>query len=131
MDTVFRYDFKVPGDDKTYTILWDYNNGLVRITAFFKCLKYSKVSLLALKNIVVTANNSVDNARQNVKSKPRPQGYNTQYYGRSINGTRYVRSFSKNPQIYVYNSPNWQAIGCLGLVPVPFVPHSVHPSLEP
>ncbi|KAF4628943.1 hypothetical protein G7Y89_g9208 [Cudoniella acicularis] len=42
---VFQYIFKVPGDDKEYTVMWDYNIGLVRITPFFKCCKYSKVSL--------------------------------------------------------------------------------------
>ena len=41
---VFQYVFKVPGDDKDYIVMWDYNIGLVRITPFFKCCKYSKVS---------------------------------------------------------------------------------------
>lgn len=40
---VFQYTFKVPGDDKEYTVMWDYNVGLVRVTPFFKCCKYSKV----------------------------------------------------------------------------------------
>lgn len=40
---VFQYTFKVPGDDREYTVMWDYNVGLVRITPFFKCCKYSKV----------------------------------------------------------------------------------------
>ncbi|KAM3077022.1 hypothetical protein ACMFMG_003511 [Clarireedia jacksonii] len=42
---VFRYDFKVPDCDdknKTYTVMWDYEVGLVRITPFFKCFKYAK-----------------------------------------------------------------------------------------
>lgn len=43
---VFQYTFIVPGDDKRYTVMWDYNVGLVRITPFFKCCKYSKVSKL-------------------------------------------------------------------------------------
>jgi hypothetical protein len=42
---VFQYIFKVPGDDKEYTVMWDYNIGLVRITPFFKCCKYSKVGI--------------------------------------------------------------------------------------
>lgn len=42
---VFEYQYKVPGDEKTYTVLWDYNVGLVRITPFFKCCKYSKVRI--------------------------------------------------------------------------------------
>ena len=40
---VFQYTFRVPGDDKEYTVMWDYNVGLVRVTPFFKCCKYSKV----------------------------------------------------------------------------------------
>lgn len=40
---VFQYIFKVPGDDSEYTVMWDYNVGLVRMTPFFKCCKYSKV----------------------------------------------------------------------------------------
>ncbi|KAH6687730.1 hypothetical protein F5X68DRAFT_261097 [Plectosphaerella plurivora] len=39
---VFKYDFKVPGSDTTYTVMWDYNIGLVRMTPFFKCCKYGK-----------------------------------------------------------------------------------------
>lgn len=42
---VFQYTFKVPGDDKEYIVMWDYNIGLVRITPFFKCCKYSKVRI--------------------------------------------------------------------------------------
>ena len=41
---VFQYVFKVPGDDREYHVMWDYNVGLVRMTPFFKCCKYSKVS---------------------------------------------------------------------------------------
>ena len=41
--TVFQYTFKVPGEEKDYTVMWDYNVGLVRVTPFFKCCKYSKV----------------------------------------------------------------------------------------
>jgi hypothetical protein len=41
---VFQYTFKVPGDEREYAVLWDYNIGLVRITPFFKCCKYSKVN---------------------------------------------------------------------------------------
>lgn len=33
------------GDNiKDYTVMWDYDVGLVRITPFFKCLGYAKVS---------------------------------------------------------------------------------------
>ncbi|PQE29079.1 APSES transcription factor Xbp1 protein [Rutstroemia sp. NJR-2017a BBW] len=41
---VFTYEFKVPDhdDNKTWTVMWDYEIGLVRITPFFKCFKYPK-----------------------------------------------------------------------------------------
>ncbi|KAF2432920.1 DNA-binding domain of Mlu1-box binding protein MBP1, partial [Tothia fuscella] len=41
---VFQYTFKLPGEDKEYAVMWDYNIGLVRITPFFKCCKYSKTT---------------------------------------------------------------------------------------
>ncbi|KAI1006891.1 hypothetical protein K3495_g1319 [Podosphaera aphanis] len=41
---VFQYVFRAPTDDKDHTVMWDYNTGLVRITPFFKCCKYTKVS---------------------------------------------------------------------------------------
>lgn len=41
---VFQYVFKLPADDTEYVVMWDYNVGLVRMTPFFKCCKYSKVS---------------------------------------------------------------------------------------
>lgn len=43
LHTVYQYTFKVPGDSSEYTVMWDYNVGLVRMTPFFKCCKYSKV----------------------------------------------------------------------------------------
>ena len=48
MSTVFQYEFKPPGreEDKTYTMLWDYNVGLVRTTPLFKCCGYGKVCYL-------------------------------------------------------------------------------------
>ena len=42
---VFQYTFKLPGDGRQYTVMWDYNIGLVRITPFFKCCQYAKVLL--------------------------------------------------------------------------------------
>ncbi|PQE31357.1 APSES transcription factor Xbp1 protein [Rutstroemia sp. NJR-2017a WRK4] len=41
---VFTYEFKVPdhNDNKSWTVMWDYEIGLVRITPFFKCFKYAK-----------------------------------------------------------------------------------------
>ncbi|KAH7312861.1 hypothetical protein BKA65DRAFT_484057 [Rhexocercosporidium sp. MPI-PUGE-AT-0058] len=48
---VFQYVFKVPGDDKEYVVMWDYNIGLVRITPFFKCCKYSKTTPAKMLNM--------------------------------------------------------------------------------
>ncbi|KAE8447792.1 hypothetical protein EG329_010186 [Mollisiaceae sp. DMI_Dod_QoI] len=48
---VFQYVFKVPGDEKEYTVMWDYNIGLVRITPFFKCCKYSKTTPAKMLNM--------------------------------------------------------------------------------
>ncbi|KAL5399029.1 hypothetical protein PMIN06_003367 [Paraphaeosphaeria minitans] len=39
---MFQYTYKVPGEDKEYVVVWDYNVGLVRMTPFFKSLKHSK-----------------------------------------------------------------------------------------
>ncbi|KAL6247020.1 hypothetical protein RBB50_006327 [Rhinocladiella similis] len=41
---VFQYQFKIPNDPTTYTMLWDYNIGLVRTTPLFKCGRYSKTT---------------------------------------------------------------------------------------
>ncbi|KAK7743029.1 hypothetical protein SLS63_000598 [Diaporthe eres] len=48
---VFQYIFKVPGDDSEYTVMWDYNVGLVRMTPFFKCCKYSKTMPAKMLNM--------------------------------------------------------------------------------
>ncbi|KAK4100268.1 hypothetical protein N658DRAFT_105658 [Parathielavia hyrcaniae] len=47
----FHYDFKVPGDDNTYTVMWDYSVGLVRMTSFFKCRGYSKTTPAKMLNM--------------------------------------------------------------------------------
>ncbi|KAM4056783.1 hypothetical protein HRG_003648 [Hirsutella rhossiliensis] len=39
----FKYEFRVPGQQATYKVMWDYNIGLVRMTPFFKCLGYPKM----------------------------------------------------------------------------------------
>lgn len=41
---VFQYVFRLPRDNTEYAVMWDYNVGLVRMTPFFKCCKYSKAS---------------------------------------------------------------------------------------
>lgn len=42
---MFQYTFKLPTDEVEYTVMWDYNVGLVRMTPFFKCCNYPKVRL--------------------------------------------------------------------------------------
>lgn len=69
---VFQYTFKVPGDEREYTVLWDYNIGLVRITPFFKCCKYSKVVHLPFTNAKILELTYTDNAGESVEHKPRP-----------------------------------------------------------
>ena len=46
MLVVYQYTFKMPNDEREYTVMWDYNVGLVRITPFFKCCQYAKVGLV-------------------------------------------------------------------------------------
>ncbi|KAF3766770.1 hypothetical protein M406DRAFT_327890 [Cryphonectria parasitica EP155] len=48
---VLQYIFKVPGDENDYTVMWDYNVGLVRMTPFFKCCKYSKTQPAKMLNM--------------------------------------------------------------------------------
>ncbi|KAF1911153.1 hypothetical protein BDU57DRAFT_533706 [Ampelomyces quisqualis] len=40
---MFQYTYRRPGDEKEYVVVWDYNVGLVRMTPFFKSLKFTKV----------------------------------------------------------------------------------------
>ncbi|KXX74789.1 Transcriptional repressor XBP1 [Madurella mycetomatis] len=47
---IFHYDFKMPGDDTPFTVMWDYNVGLVRMTSFFKCHGYSKTTPAKMLN---------------------------------------------------------------------------------
>ena len=42
---VFQYTFQIPGQAQVFTMLWDYNIGLVRTTPLFKCTGHSKVIL--------------------------------------------------------------------------------------
>lgn len=44
--TVFQYTFRIPGEDRDWIVMWDYNIGLVRTTHLFKCNNYSKVFFL-------------------------------------------------------------------------------------
>ncbi|KAI9771212.1 MAG: hypothetical protein M1835_006461 [Candelina submexicana] len=47
---VFQYTFRLPGEEKEYSVMWDYNIGLVRITPFFKCRNYSKTTPAKMLN---------------------------------------------------------------------------------
>ncbi|KAK2787095.1 hypothetical protein FQN52_007361 [Onygenales sp. PD_12] len=47
---VFQYTFRIPGDEKTYTVMWDYNIGLVRTTSLFRCNNYSKTAPAKMLN---------------------------------------------------------------------------------
>ncbi|KAL2817586.1 hypothetical protein BJX63DRAFT_440727 [Aspergillus granulosus] len=47
---VFQYTFQLPGEDKIWTVMWDYNIGLVRTTHLFKCNDYSKTTPAKMLN---------------------------------------------------------------------------------
>ncbi|KAG8425411.1 hypothetical protein J3458_002113 [Metarhizium acridum] len=38
----FKYTFQLPRNPAVFTVMWDYNIGLVRMTPFFKCMGYPK-----------------------------------------------------------------------------------------
>ncbi|KAJ5544491.1 hypothetical protein N7535_007110 [Penicillium sp. DV-2018c] len=41
---VFQYTFRMPGEEKAWTVMWDYNIGIVRITHLFKCMGHPKTT---------------------------------------------------------------------------------------
>ncbi|RDW65709.1 putative APSES transcription factor Xbp1 [Aspergillus mulundensis] len=47
---VFQYTFQMPGEEKQWTVMWDYNIGLVRTTHLFKCNDYSKTTPAKMLN---------------------------------------------------------------------------------
>ncbi|KAL6232385.1 hypothetical protein BDW75DRAFT_217881 [Aspergillus navahoensis] len=47
---VFQYTFQLPGEEKQWTVTWDYNIGLVRTTHLFKCNDYSKTTPAKMLN---------------------------------------------------------------------------------
>ncbi|KAK3353615.1 hypothetical protein B0T25DRAFT_217899 [Lasiosphaeria hispida] len=47
---VFHYDFRLPDEETVYTVMWDYTVGLVRMTPFFKCCRYSKTTPAKMLN---------------------------------------------------------------------------------
>lgn len=64
--TAYQYTFRMPGDDPrkdAHALMWDYNVGLVRITALFKSLNHSKVNENRSVQVNVLTIN-VDNAGQ-------------------------------------------------------------------
>jgi hypothetical protein len=72
-EKVFQYTFKIPNTDKTWTVMWDYNIGLVRTTHLFKCNEYSKVS--SLYSVLYCSGltfDFADNSGQNAQCQPRP-----------------------------------------------------------
>ncbi|THW81402.1 hypothetical protein D6D18_08825 [Aureobasidium pullulans] len=53
---LFQYTFSLPDEpNKTYTVMWDYQIGLVRITPFFKACNYPKTQ----PNKVLSLNNGL------------------------------------------------------------------------
>ncbi|KAL2817992.1 hypothetical protein BDW59DRAFT_129908 [Aspergillus cavernicola] len=48
---VFQYTFQLPGEEKQWTVMWDYNIGLVRTTHLFKCNEYSKTTPAKMLNL--------------------------------------------------------------------------------
>lgn len=49
--TVMQYTFVLPGTDSEFAVLWDYQNGMVQITPFFKALNHVKVSTHCIVDI--------------------------------------------------------------------------------
>ncbi|KAL4880535.1 hypothetical protein BJY04DRAFT_71467 [Aspergillus karnatakaensis] len=47
---VFQYTFQLPGEERQWTVMWDYNIGLVRTTHLFKCNDYSKTTPAKMLN---------------------------------------------------------------------------------
>jgi len=68
--------------------MWDYNVGLVRMTSFFKCRGYTKVSPAPLS--IRTVLTRTDYAREDAQLEPGPQGDYLQHHGGVHQGTRCV-----------------------------------------
>ena len=81
---VYHYNFRMPGDDATkdaHCVMWDYNIGLVRITAVFKSLNYPKVfspkwNSQPLQKLTIYP----DHARKSYECKSRTSGYLSQHH---------------------------------------------------
>jgi len=86
---VFQYTYKRPGEEKEYVVVWDYNVGLVRMTPFFKSLKYSKVSsgrMMSDRSLTTT-----DRTSKSPEREPGAEGHQLQYYRRCACLPRSVR----------------------------------------
>lgn len=102
---VFQYTFSLPNtpsassgageggeeverdaDSKPYTVMWDYNVGLVRITSFFKCCGYSKVGPPLIPSLrtapTMLSLVHVDHPSEDAQCQPRAAGYLSQHHGR-------------------------------------------------
>lgn len=88
-DVVFQYTFKLPGDEKTWTMMWDYNIGLVRTTHLFKCLDYPKVcpSSSSYKRYSMLTE-GLDYTRQNAEFQRGSSRHLPQHHWRRISRTR-------------------------------------------
>ena len=75
---MFEYSFRIPNDsaETEYTVMWDYDNGLTRITPFFKACNHSKVRILRTlvpHNISTNSSDNTDRPSQSPLHQPRPQ----------------------------------------------------------
>lgn len=85
---VFQYTYKTPGEEKPYTVVWDYNVGLVRMTPFFKSCKYAKVCPHHVGAISMLTN--ADCTIQGAQSEYWPERHQLQHHGRGSSVSRSV-----------------------------------------
>lgn len=92
---VFHYTYKLPGEDKEYVVVWDYNVGLVRMTPFFKSCKYSKVrdNLLGVRVLPLT---DEDGTGQSYAGKSGAERDHLQHHRRCTCLPRSVKVLSKS-----------------------------------
>jgi hypothetical protein len=95
---VFQYEFRIPGDDTLYTIMWDYSVGLVRMTPFFKCRGYSKVRLLSAP--IQRWLTQPDHPGKDAQPEPRPQRHHIQHHRRRHQGTGCVLGTPDASELY-------------------------------
>ena len=88
---MFQYTFTVPGDERKYLVVWDYNVGLVRMTPFFKSCKYIKVCSNCRSALLMLTR--IDYSIQGVEPKPWIEGNQLQYHRRSFGVPRLVLGF--------------------------------------